>query len=107
MGGFSNLKGHQESKHPRKYGSKFPSVVEHIPGIINPIDIFTKEIKDKIHFRNLRDTMMFSLQAFLKYNHNVPTHMISANKILPYYSIQLEHIVLKSLEFKLGVRQTV
>ena len=54
-------------------------------------------MKDNTHFRNLRDSMMVSLQAFLKYNHNVPTHIISANKILPYYSIRLEHIVPESL----------
>ena len=81
--------------------------VEHIPGIINPSDIFTKEIKDNTHFINLRDSMMVSLQVFLKYNHNVPTHIISANKILPYYSIRLKHTVPKSLKLKLGVRQTV
>ena len=62
--------------------------VEDIPGIINPINIFTKEMKDNTHFRNLRDPMMVSFQAFLKYNHNVPTNIISANKILPYYSIR-------------------
>ena len=40
--------------------------VEHIPGIINPSNIFTKLIKDNTHFRNLRDSMMVYLQAFLK-----------------------------------------
>ena len=64
-------------------------------------------MKDNTHFINLRDSMMVSLQALLKYNHNVPTHIISANKILPYYSILSEHIVPESLELKLGVRQTV
>ena len=54
--------------------------VEHIPGIINLSDIFTKKMKDNTHFRNLRDSMMVSLQAFLKYNQNVPTHIISAKK---------------------------
>ena len=66
--------------------------VEHIPGIINPSDIFTKKMKDITHFRNIRDSMMVSLQAFLKYNHNVPTHIISVDKILSYYSIRLEYI---------------
>ena len=81
--------------------------VEHIPGIINPSDIFTKEMKYNTHFRNLRDSMMVSLQAFLKYNHNVPTHIISANKILPYYSIRSKNIVPESLGLKSGIRQTV
>ena len=67
--------------------------VEHFPGIINPSDIFTKEMKNNTHFRNLRDSMMVSLKTFLEYNHNVPTHIISANKILPYYSISSEYIV--------------
>ena len=62
--------------------------VEHIPGIINPSNIFTKEMKDNTHFRNLRDSMMVSLQESLKYNHNVPTHIIYASKTLPYYSIR-------------------
>ena len=80
--------------------------VEHIPGIINPSNIFTKEMKDNTHFRNLRDSMMVSLQAFLKYKHNVPTHIILANKILPYYSIRSKHRVTESLELKSGIRQT-
>ena len=57
--------------------------VDNIPGIIKPSNIFTKEMKDNTHFRNLRDSMMVSLQAFLNYNHNVPTHIISDEKILP------------------------
>ena len=34
--------------------------VEHIPGIINPSNIFTKEMKDNTHLRNLRDSRMVS-----------------------------------------------
>ena len=81
--------------------------VDHVPGIINPSDIFTKEMKDNTHFRNLRDSMMVSLQAFLKYNHNIPTHIIYANKLLPYYSIRSEHIVPDSLELETGVLEHV
>ena len=81
--------------------------IEHIPGIINPSDIFTKEMKDNTQFSNLRDSMMVSLQAFLKYNHNVPTRIISANKILPYYSIRSKNLVPEILEPKSGIRQTV
>ena len=80
--------------------------VENIPGIIIPSNIFTKEMKDHTHFRNLRDSMMVYLQAFLKYNHNVTTHIISANKIHPYYSISSKHRVPESLELKSGIRQT-
>ena len=57
--------------------------VDHIPGIINPSDIFKKEMKDNTHFRNLRDSMMVSLQAFMKYSHKSPTHIVSGNKPLP------------------------
>ena len=64
-------------------------------------------MKDNTHFRNLRDKMMVSLQAFLKYSHNFPTHIISANKILPYYSIRSEHIVPDSLELKTRVPEHV
>ena len=70
---------------------------EHIPGIINPINIFTKEIKDNTHFRNIIDSMMVSLQAFHNYNNNYTTHIISANKILPCYSIRSKNIVPESL----------
>ena len=81
--------------------------VDDIPIIINPSDIFTKEMKYNTHFRNLRDSMMVSLQAFPKYSHNVATHIISANRILPCYSIQSEHIVPDSLELKTGVPEHV
>ena len=47
--------------------------------------------------------MMVSLQAFLEYSHNVPSNIISAEKLLPYYSIRSEHIVPDSLELKLIV----
>ena len=62
--------------------------ITHIPGIINPSDIFTKEMKDGAHFRRLRDSMMVSKAAFLKYHHSVPSHIISSEKILPYYSLR-------------------
>ena len=39
--------------------------MEQIPGIIDPSDIFTKKMKDNTHFRNIRDSMMVSLQDFL------------------------------------------
>ena len=32
--------------------------VEHIPVIINPSDIFTKEMEYNTHIRNIRDSMM-------------------------------------------------
>ena len=77
--------------------------VEHIPVIINPSNILTKEMKDNTHFINLRDSMIFYLQDFLKYSQNFPTHITSANKILPYYSIRSEHIVPDSIELKTGI----
>ena len=51
--------------------------------------------------------MMVSFQEFLKYIHNILTHIISANKRLPYYSIRSEHIVPDSLELKTGVPEHV
>ena len=36
----------------------------HIPGDINPSDIFTKEIRDGAHFRTLRDSFMMSAEKF-------------------------------------------
>ena len=39
-------------------------VVFHIPGVINPSDIFTKEMKDAGHFRITRDSFMMTLRAF-------------------------------------------
>ena len=61
--------------------------VEYISGIINTIKMFTKEMKENTNFINLRGSMMVWLQAFLKYNHNISSHIISAGGILPYYSI--------------------
>ena len=59
----------------------------HIPGVINPSDIFTKEMRDCAHFRRLRDSMMVSMAAFLKYKTTVPSEIVSAERILPYYSL--------------------
>lgn len=59
--------------------------VLHIPGQINPSDLFTKEIKDASHFRRLRDCQMVSRANFLKYGHTVPAHI--SNESLPYYSL--------------------
>jgi hypothetical protein len=61
--------------------------ITHIPGVINPSDIFTKELKDAAHFRRLRDSMMVSKTAFLKYHHNVSSEIISSERLLPYYSL--------------------
>ena len=60
-------------------------------------------MNDNTHFRNIRYSVMVSLQTFLKYSHNVPSHIISSEKILPYYSIKLEHIVPDILEIKLRI----
>ena len=87
MGGFSYLKRYQILKPPknmvRKRHQSKDVDVNHIPGINNLSDIFTKEMKDNTHFINLRNSMMVSLQAILKSSHNVPTHNISAKKLLP------------------------
>ena len=77
--------------------------VEHIPGIINPSERFTKDTKDNTHIINIRGSIMVSLQAFLKYIPKVTSHTVSAEKLLPYHSIRLEHIVPDSLELKLSV----
>ena len=60
--------------------------VQHIPGVINPSDIYTKEIKDDAHFRRLRDCQMVSRSNFFKYGHTIPAHLISKSD-LPYYSL--------------------
>ena len=93
-----------------------------MPGIINPSNISTREMKDNTHFINLRDSMIVSIQAFLKYSHKVPSHIISSEKLLPYYSIRsvhkvpdslklkssiTEHIVPKIMELQSGFRQNV
>ena len=36
----------------------------HIPGILNPSDIFTKEMRDGKHFRTLRDSFMMTVERF-------------------------------------------
>jgi hypothetical protein len=39
--------------------------VKHVSGKINPSDIFTKEMRDGIHFRRLRDSFMSRLSDFI------------------------------------------
>ena len=40
--------------------------VKHVPGKVNPADIFTKEMRDGAHFRRLRDSFMSRLSDFLR-----------------------------------------
>ena len=47
--------------------------VKHIPGKVNPSDIFTKEMKDAAHFRECRDTFMVSLNNFIEHGHVNPS----------------------------------
>jgi hypothetical protein len=65
---------------------KTVSQVKHIPGIINPSKLFTKEIKDDAHFRRLRDLFMVSKSNFMKFGHSVPPHLTSKS-LLPYYDL--------------------
>ena len=58
--------------------------VKHIAGKLNPSDIFTKEIKDAAHFRNLRDTFMVSLNNFNAHGHAVPSH-VKEFRVPPHY----------------------
>ena len=58
------------------------------PSVSMSHDIFTKEMKDGAHFRRLRDCMMCSKASYLKYHSNVPSEVVTAEKILPYYSIR-------------------
>ena len=62
-------------------------MVTFIPGIINPSDIFTKEMKDSAHFRRLRDCFMVSKSVFLRYGQPIPADLIKNDRILPYYSL--------------------
>ena len=39
--------------------------VKHVSGKINPSDIFTKEMRDGMHFRRLRDSFMSRLSDFV------------------------------------------
>ena len=40
--------------------------VLHVAGKDNPSDIFTKEMKDGVHFRHLRDSFMSSAASFFR-----------------------------------------
>ena len=61
------------------------ATITQIPGVINPSNIFTKEMCNTTHFRHLRDSMMVSKSIFLENNHTVP-HIVSLDYIFPYYS---------------------
>ena len=58
--------------------------VKHIPGKVNPSDIFTKEMKDAAHFRECRDTFMVSLNNFIEHGHVVPSQD-SEFRLPPHY----------------------
>ena len=45
-------------------------------------------MKNGAHFCRLRDCMMVSKSAFLKYQRNVPSEIVAAERILPYYSLR-------------------
>ena len=40
--------------------------VLHVPGRVNPADIFTKEMRDGAHFRRLHDSFMCRLSSFVQ-----------------------------------------
>ena len=40
--------------------------VKHVSGKINPLDIFTKEMRDGAHFHSLRDSFMSRLSDFIQ-----------------------------------------
>ena len=67
MDGLSDLKRNQEIRENmvRECHQSKDVDVKHIPGIINPSDIFTNKMKDNTHFINLRYSMMVLLQDFL------------------------------------------
>ena len=65
--------------------------IHHIPGRINPSDIFTKEMRDEVHFRSLRDCMMVSKSVFTKYHQPVPTKFSA--KRTPNNSFIILHIL--------------
>ena len=59
--------------------------VYHVKGTCNPADIFTKEMKDGVHFRRLRDSFMTRSSSFLK-----SPSLATSN--LPGYSSDLVHL---------------
>eukprot|EP00956_Cyclotella_meneghiniana_P015762 scaffold24459_cov75-Cyclotella_meneghiniana.AAC.3 len=61
--------------------------ITHIPGVINAVDLFTKELKDDAHFRRCRDTFMVSKSNFNQFGHVIPSHMTSRDN-LPYYDLR-------------------
>ena len=40
--------------------------VLHVPGRVNPADIFTKEMRDRAHFQRLRDSFMCRFYSFVQ-----------------------------------------
>ena len=60
--------------------------VHHVKGTCNPSDIFTKEMKDGVHFRKLRDSFMSRSSSFIQ----GPSSDPSSN--LPGHSSDLVHL---------------
>jgi len=54
----------------------------HVPGKVNPADLFTKEMKDGAHFRRLRDSFMSTLSSFVsplpRISPSLSTHQVAA-----------------------------
>ena len=89
----------------REYHQSKDIEVEHIFGIINPSNIFTKDMKYKTLFSNIKNSMIVSLQEFLKYSLNVPTYNNSAKTILHLSSHpikSLEQIIMAS-SLRMGI----
>jgi hypothetical protein len=49
----------------RKWVQSKLLTVKHVSGKLNPSDIFTKEMRDAMHFRRLRDSFMSRLSDFV------------------------------------------
>jgi hypothetical protein len=58
--------------------------IPHIKGRINPADIFTKEMRDGAHFRQLRDSFMCRLSDFLHQLLLVVHHSHLKSRLAPH-----------------------
>ena len=111
VGNLSYIKRYQTPQPQGKHGLGIPSVQRCQGGAHTwhhqPQGHLHQGDEGKNHHHNLRDSIMVSLQAFLRYHHNVPSHIISSDKILPYYYIRWQKNVPEELEHQLGINQTV
>ncbi len=77
----------------RVWVDKGAITVSHVSGKSNPADIFTKEMRDGVHFRRLRDSFMCRGSDFLKSMYTLTLPILDAMASNPFHIAQSVHYI--------------